>query len=637
MQNQTRKYGGDIKKHSIYKDILSIGYEMETGSLAKLVSEEGDNGKTVLLNTDSARDDIRRLISGDFSDVRTDEEESYELRINEAGTLVIDAYDEAGKLDKDILFVVANDITESNFVNYNNAICRALNGRNLEESSKSKSKRNSKSKDKSAVSLGEIEKDDLYKFRLLDISTDSATASGKTSSKNSFTKGNQKEYDIHFVFWGTNVECGVFSDVEWVATYYKPAQKNPNIILDTFANMMRNFMRHLDGFVAIPGNIVITDGTTEFVVKNPETRMLFHKPGTNLNYLQTHFSSRLNKSVLSLDDVCITCQMTFSSHASKVFPIMKTMIKDTILSIENNVEFSRRTLDILLLVEKCVLELIKHYNTNAEKRFRIIQRRTNKHLVSQVKNLLMLFFYKLYIFINIYDRKSEVYFKDFLIFNVRHSNYILYKELKKVLAELFELTTSEIDEETIINIVRSIAIQESVLEHYLIKDSSFIRKRAFHPDNRMEKNSASYGDPTKSLVSYFDFFENPNEKDNHLYDRDNNETGTILFYDWLEYKQYDKFSAKMPLNNGVILIEYRAFSAALATYLYSIKDEWMQEQMTQGPCNVLMNDFTPKVRKLPISLFRRFLELYDAKKNKNKGLNTSKNVKSVKRKTLKKK
>ena len=123
----SKKIGGDIKKHAVYKDIISIGYELETSGLAKLISQPDDEGEnTVLLNTDSARDDVDRLITGDFSDVREDQEESYDLRINEASSLVIDAYDDNGKIDKNVHFVAANDISETNFVKNTNSMCRAL-------------------------------------------------------------------------------------------------------------------------------------------------------------------------------------------------------------------------------------------------------------------------------------------------------------------------------------------------------------------------------------------------------------------------------------------------------------------------------------------------------------------------------
>jgi len=643
----SKKIGGDIKKHAVYKDIISIGYELETSGLAKLISqpddEEGDT--TVLLNTDSARDDISRLITGDFSDIREDEEESYDLRINEASSLVIDAYDDNGKIDKDVHFVAANDISETSFVKNTNTMCRALLGKSIERTPKtSLSGSGSESESKSKSYTGDnIEKDKLYKFRVIE-PTASLSNPGSNTKSNS-KKGvlslkrqsslSEKQYDIHFVFWGSDVECGVFSDMEWVATYYKPKQRNDNIILDTFTNLARNLIRHLDDFVPIPGNVILTDGLTDLIIDRPETRILFHKPGTNLNYLQTHRTRVLEKRTLTLDDVCVTPQMTFASHISKVFPVAKALIKDTIRSIDTHMKSFDEILKILNKVETCVKKLIRSYNSGAPKALRIIEGHNNRSTVKEIQHLLILMFYKLYIYINIYDPKGEAYFKDFLIINVRHSNYVLYKELKKALATLFQqqqpLGSGLIDDATIVGIIRDIIVQESILKEYMLKEDSFIRKNAFHPSNRMPKESPMYGNPLKSLISYLDFFENPLDKDNVEYDRQGNITTKILFHDWLEYKQIDKYSAKMPLNNGVILIEFRAFSSAMVSYLYSIKDQWIQDNMTQGTCNLLMGTNSPGLRKIAIGVLRRFVELSDAKRLKRGSVIPSSSQKTMKK------
>jgi len=632
-KKMSKKIGGDIKKHAVYKDIISIGYELETSGLAKLISQPDDEGEnTVLLNTDSARDDVDRLITGDFSDVREDQEESYDLRINEASSLVIDAYDDNGKIDKNVHFVAANDISETNFVKNTNSMCRALLGKSIE---KSPSRSGSKSK---SYTGDDIEKDQLFKFRVIE---PTASLSNPLSKKRVLSLKRQsslgeKEYDIHFVFWDSDVECGVFSDMEWVATYYKPKQRNDNIILDTFTNLARNLIRHLDDFVPIPGNVILTDGLTDLIIDRPETRILFHKPGTNLNYLQTHRIQTLDKRGLTLDDVCVTPQMTFATHISKVFPVVKTLIKDTIRSIDLHTRTFDKTLYILDKVETCVKKLIRSYNSNAPKALRIIEGHKNRAIVKEIHHLLMLMFYKLYIYINIYDPKGEAYFKDFLIINVRHSNYVLYKELKKALTTLFQQQHQSsgsglIDDATIIGIIRDIIVQESILKEHMLKDDGFIRKNAFHSSNRMPKESPMYGNPLKSMVSYLDFFEHPLDKDNVEYDRQGNITTKLLFHDWLEYKGIDKYSAKMPLNNGVILIEFRGFSSAIVSYLYSIKDQWIQDNMTHGICNILMGTNSPGLRKIAVGVLRRFVELSDAKRLKRGSVVPSSSQKTMKK------
>ena len=71
----------------------------------------------------------------------------------------------------------------------------------------------------------------------------------------------KKEYNINFKFkQTTEQELYNFTNVEWVVTYYKPQQSN-NVILDTFLNMIKNIVNHLDSFEPIPGQIIFTNPT----------------------------------------------------------------------------------------------------------------------------------------------------------------------------------------------------------------------------------------------------------------------------------------------------------------------------------------------------------------------------------------
>ena len=63
-KNKTRKiYGGDIDKHNVFRKILSIGYELETQSLAKFTLITTDNEKEyILLNTDTNSKDYEKMM-----------------------------------------------------------------------------------------------------------------------------------------------------------------------------------------------------------------------------------------------------------------------------------------------------------------------------------------------------------------------------------------------------------------------------------------------------------------------------------------------------------------------------------------------------------------------------------------------
>ena len=107
------------------------------------------------------------------------------------------------------------------------------------------------------------------------------------------------------------------------------------------------------------------------------------------------------------------------------------------------------------------------------------------------------------------------------------------------------------------------------------------------------------------MVSYFDFFEEPVDDDTNL-----DEDDEILKFDWLEYKKYDDYSAKMELNDDIILVECRIFQKILSSYVYSIADEELQQQMTNGACNILTNNFSPDVTSLSIANLKKIIELH---------------------------
>ena len=131
-----------------------------------------------------------------------------------------------------------------------------------------------------------------------------------------------------------------------------------------------------------------------------------------------------------------------------------------------------------------------------------------------------------------------------------------------------------------------------------------IRKGALSISNTLDKSNKNYGDPLYSLVSYFDFFEDPIDDDRNIDDDDE-----ILYYDWLEYKRFDDYSAKMELKDDIILVECRIFQKILSTYVYSIADEELQQQMTNGACNILTNNFGPDVSSLSIANLKKIIEL----------------------------
>ena len=158
----------------------------------------------------------------------------------------------------------------------------------------------------------------------------------------------------------------------------------------------------------------------------------------------------------------------------------------------------------------------------------------------------------------------------------------------------------------------------------------------FSRDFSIDKETDSYGDPTFSLNSYFDFFEDPvdNEKNKKL------DGITIKYYDWLEYAEHDIYSANMDLKGDVVLLECRFFQDILTSYFYSIGDEKLRAQMTNGPCNIISGKMgNPNNGALSIGNFKSIIEIPTAKflegGSNKKHKQSSKNRKTKKHKQSK--
>lgn len=544
----TRKIsGGDINLKRIFRRILSIGFEYETGFLSKMTlvddyDEEG-NPIQILLNTDTARDNITDLERSDLdeSDPYYDD---YVLRQNE--TMELPLLDDAGKPDTNSKFYVTNDIASSPFLKYLEQYCS-----------------------------NEEPKNQQYKFV------------AKTG----------EEYNIHFSYWNEKTDCSVFADVEWVFTYFKP-KISSNVILNCFFNSIQNLKDHLSDMQPIEGNIEMTVGDESFPVGKPITRKLYKSQKDNLYYLQVHHHA----SNFTLDDVCLTMQMTFSTHITNAFDVMKGLLMDNIRTIPEETELSETRFKMLKKIEMCGERLLKTYNAGAvdERKIRI---KKNTMDYREMENYICLILYKLYVYYNQYlpvDKKDRGYFKNKMFFNPRHTNVVLYEALKELLSK-----TMGWSEEITIEVIRKLFVQEKVLEKDLLENPTHIRKNGFKLENRMEKTATKYGDPYYSLISYFEFFENPS-------DNENNKTaeGEYAYYDYLEYADIDALSNKFDYNNKIVLIEMRSYPRLITSYLKKIATPELRQMMVNSSCKKLRPHFTGELTSHSISNLVKFMEIY---------------------------
>ena len=566
-------YGGDISNISGLKHILSIGYEVECGILMKLTrTEVDDSDEIILFNSDTARKDILEFKK--FEENPEDIDEDIIERLEE---MVEDKmYDDNGKVDKNTIFNITNDIAMSPFIKKLDTVCHYPSDEKIKTHSFTEDNMDNTE-----------EKNDLYIFR--------------------DTKG--KEYKIHFLFSDKTTNCSTHSNVEWVFTYYKP-QRSKNIIVDTFTNMIKNLLRHLSDLKPINGNFIMkymdrNDEQTELIIAKPEKRILYHKPDTNLYYLLTQVYDK----PFTIDDACSVFQMTFSSKGENIMKVMIALLTETLNSIPVFTTYITAKLDILLSIQKCVDELVDNYNKTATKHKLVANRQQNKIRIDIIKNYLCLILLKINCFFNFKNADKPVkYLKNLLFFNCRHSNYVLYLALKRKIEKMFDVKSG-----VAIGIIKKIVFQPDFLKQ-IISPHVQLRRGVFSVSNTLDKSHKNYGDPIYSLVSYFDFFEEPVDNESN---RSVN-SGKILYYDWLEYKSIDDYSAKMDLKNDIALVECRIFQKLLSSYVFSIADKELKEQMTNGSCNILTKHFSPDVSSLSISNLKKIVEIQDSLNTKKK-------------------
>lgn len=563
--------GGDITNISGLKHILSIGYEVECGVLMKLTrTEAGNPDELVLFNSDTARKDILEFKK--FEENPEDIDEDIIVRLEE--TVEEKMYDDKGKVDKDSTFLITNDIATSPFIKKLASVCYYPSDEII--------KSNTLTTDENVDYTNE--KNELYLFR----------------------DNKDNDYKLNFLFQDITTNCSTHSIVEWVFTYFKPQRSN-NIVINTFINMIKNLLQHLSDLKPIKGNFIMkykdaNDKEQELVIAKPEQRILYHKPDTNLYYLQT----QIQEKPFTIDDVCSVFQMTFSSKGENVMTVLMALLTDTLKSIAKfNTHISSK-LAILLNIKLCVDELVDNYNKNSVKYKLIANRSQNQIRIEIIKNYLCLILLKIERYFEFKNaEKPTKYLKNLLFFNSRHSNYVLYMALKKKIEKLFDIKSV-----AAINIFKKILFQPDILKKIFSPDIK-LRKGCLSASNTLEKSNKNYGDPSYSLVSYFDFFEEPVDNESN---RSVN-SGKILNYDWLEYKGIDDYSTKMDLKNDIVLVECRIFQKLLSVYVYSIADAALKNQMKNGSCNMLTNHFEEDVSSLSVANLKKIIEIHDGLKN----------------------
>jgi len=549
-------FGGKLTSSYIFGNILSIGYEIETGSLIKLSRITNEDGEQVLMNTDTAREDIGILETGEIPVEKAEvyNIEFYNIRSQEKYSLTSDENPFIPDTE-DVKFYITNDIASSAFVKHLEKTCYIEEGDH---------------------------KNDIYEY---------VTEDGE-------------KYDINFEFWSEDsyLDCSNFSDVEWICTYYKPPTSS-NIILNTLLNLLEIIIYHLDNLTPIKGNLWFKNKEGPVVeVDMNENSYLLHMPDTDLYYLKTTKGPSVN-------NIGTIIQMTLSCYVQNIFVIMLELLKHTSYEYESFRTHCESQTYYINKVLRCTDVLFDHYD-KLEVRHKFKKR--NKLLI-QIKSYVSLILYKLYIYYNLFLGSSTKYFKNKSSFNLRHNNYDCYIELKRCIKEYFSVS-----EAIAKKIIDHLFLQPDILKEQLLNEpeNTHLQRNVFDMKNKLEKTNENYGDPSYSLKSYFTFFEDPLLLSSNKSSRSRSVRSAksarsemseiedvspqIVYHDWLEYSSVDAYSNKMKIRDDIVLVEYRAFPKILDNYIHSVltpEERKLKTSKEIGALNIgLLKKFVEKER-----------------------------------------
>lgn len=495
MYTTVEMFGGDLGPSSVFSKIMSIGFEFETHDLAKLSLVQPN----ILINSSMTIRTMKQ--KQDANEATKIDDHMYEIiEFPYFYEEYIDEPDDASTKEGSnaVMLQVTNDIATTEF------------GQELIDKCKKSTKR---------------------KQFMTFIPTK--------------TKANHEPFHIEFTSEMTeNISRCSMSGVEFIVTFYHP-KRSPNIIMETFLDSCRRIFVHLSNLKKIRGGLWVNQPKPRpGIPVTFRNRTLFHKPDTNLYYLQTHDGD----ISMSIEQIQFTPQMTFRSYVYDLVPILEEILKRSPLSHD-----SRRTkqlikstftyeIDSVQNVKNCITELLKVYNRTAPRNKTIAQ---SSRFGKTVSGYLFLILYKLYMYINDYVPSlnrdiEENYFKNYLTFASRHYNIDLYTRLKTIIVEQF----TDVDA---VQLILQIIDQPVLLRQFIFDTDK--------PNTPLlNKKHPNYGDPSVSFMSYFAYFESTK-------------------HDWLIDYNIDEFSTKFDIGpSDEIMVENRLFNSEYEYFIKQVCD-----------------------------------------------------------------
>lgn len=625
---KNRSIGGDIKKHNIFENIKSIGFEIETTDLTKFTLVN-DKGKKILVNSsltnsdleygytdpdeytyiieetnetfkitnDSAEDsDFNSVIKSIYYDDEEDEDEDEDsnndyknggknktrkIRRCKYGERLINnkcprkpitcKYGERlhnNKCPRKVRTCKYGERLQNNKCPHKPITCKY--GEPLSNGKCPRKIRNCKYGER--LPNGKcpnkiLTLDDEEDFIFLEI------------PKNKYLK--QTKYDVKFretSYELTNFSS--FTDVEYISTYYKPTISE-NIIISYFFETINVLIEHLNKLVIIPNSKMYINKNNDITQVKDLIEQLYILPNTSLMYYNTSTYKISNFDINT--DLKIVPQMTFSCDIIQCYKIMAELLKLNSVNLDKlNIKCSEKDCENEQALIHALNEKASGYNYDEyviERTIKITNLlfknnkltkynlNENDEVVKMLKMYFFLIFYKLFIYLNSYISEigtAENMLKKHLSFAIRHSNYVLFLEIKKQLGKILNK-----DED--IKQFLSILLNNEVLDKMLYDTPLIKNKRRnllLSLKTNKDLSNNYFGNPVKSIDNYFDYLYTNNE-------------------DWLVANNIDEKSTKFDLSDNTIIIEFRDFPFYMYSYLYMNGDDSIKNDIIQNNIGTL--------------------------------------------------
>jgi hypothetical protein len=192
-------------------------------------------------------------------------------------------------------------------------------------------------------------------------------------------------------------------------------------------------------------------------------------------------------------------------------------------------------------LEKCVGELFAKYNATTKKPL-------TKQNIHSITGYLFMIFYKLNAYVEHFQmsdqEEEENYFKNYLPFASRHSNFLFYEKIKEALNPRYGKDTP--------SVILDIVNQPDIISKYFYSGR---KKKALK--TRLYPGDKHYGNPGHSFLSYFQHYETPTV----------NEGVAEPQREWFISNKVDVFSTVFDLpSDGSVIIENRFFFYELVAF-----------------------------------------------------------------------